>query len=184
MIPGIELVDSPTVRYIGRVAGGNIQKDIDLGHSLSKNNLADGIKVTLTYNNDAYVLSSEPKDTVLEHVKNVYITKPKTNKVNYSGNVVTIYPNEETGEFYADVIPEKYTVNVSIPGHNDKPVSGSGEEMNFISTLEKQFSTHSYVDSISQKDTYINKTDSVPYNKKSLFIKRYTPSIIVFRIAV
>ena len=183
MISDIELVDSTTVRYIGRVAGGNIQKDIDLGHSLSKNNLADGIKVTLTYNNDAYVLSSEPKDTVLEHVKNVYITKPKTNKVNYSGNVVTIYPNEETGEFYADVIPEKYTVNVSIPGHNDKPVSGSGEEMNFISTLEKQFSTHSYVDSISQKDTYINKTDSVPFNKKSLFIKRYTPSIIVSELS-
>src|SRR5690606_30669844 len=35
------LLDSTTVRFIGRVAGGVIQGDLPLGHSLSTNNLGE-----------------------------------------------------------------------------------------------------------------------------------------------
>lgn len=50
---GFEIFDVTTVRYIGRVAGGTKQEAFPVGHSLSKNNLADDVRIELTYQNDA-----------------------------------------------------------------------------------------------------------------------------------
>ena len=69
---GLELEDITTVRYIGRVAGGTVQEAYPLGHSLSKNNLADSVKVVLQYVNDKYKLSLE------ENTMEIPLHKPST----------------------------------------------------------------------------------------------------------
>ena len=62
---GFEIFDVTTVRYIGRVAGGTKQEAFPVGHSLSKNNLADDVRIELTYQNDAYKMTAEARETTL-----------------------------------------------------------------------------------------------------------------------
>lgn len=174
---GFEIFDVTTVRYIGRVAGGTKQEAFPVGHSLSKNNLADDVRIELTYQNDAYKMTAEARETTLNHVKGVYVSKQHQNRVAYDGNKITIYPDAETGEFYADLIPEKYKINVVVPGHDNIP--GSGEDLNLSNEFAKQSEVNAYVDSISTQGKFVNCSDTVYYNKKQQFIKRYTPSIIV-----
>lgn len=174
---GFEIFDVTTVRYIGRVAGGTKQEAFPVGHSLSKNNLADDVRIELTYQNDAYKMTAEARETTLNHVKGVYVSKQHQNRVAYDGNKITIYPDAETGEFYADLIPEKYKINVVVPGHDNIP--GSGEDLNLSNEFAKQSEVNAYVDSISTQGKFVNCSDTVNYNKKQQFIKRYTPSIIV-----
>lgn len=176
-VPGIELFDVTTVRYIGRVAGGSTQEAFVVGHGLSKNNLADDVRIELTYQNDAYQMTATKHEETLNHFKGVYAKKQYDNRVVYEGNKITIYPNAETGEFFADLIPEKYKINVVVPGHDNVP--GSGEELSLVNEFAKQSSVNEYVDSISSPGKYINCSDTVYYNKQQQFIKRYTPSIIV-----
>ncbi len=141
---GFEIFDVTTVRYIGRVAGGTKQEAFPVGHSLSKNNLADDVRIELTYQNDAYKMTAEARETTLNHVKGVYVSKQHQNRVAYDGNKITIYPDAETGEFYADLIPEKYKINVVVPGHDN--ISGSGEDLNLSNEFAKQSEVNAYVD--------------------------------------
>ncbi|WP_417466881.1 LamG-like jellyroll fold domain-containing protein [Leyella stercorea] len=174
---GFEIFDVTTVRYIGRVAGGTKQEAFPVGHSLSKNNLADDVRIELTYQNDAYQMTATKHEETLNHFKGVYAKKQYDNRVVYEGNKITIYPNAETGEFFADLIPEKYKINVVVPGHDNIP--GSGEDLNLSNEFAKQSEVNAYVDSISTQGKFVNCSDTVYYNKKQQFIKRYTPSIIV-----
>lgn len=174
---GFEIFDVTTVRYIGRVAGGTKQEVFPVGHSLSKNNLADDVRIELTYQNDAYQMTATKHEETLNHFKGVYAKKQYDNRVVYEGNKITIYPNAETGEFFADLIPEKYKINVVVPGHDNIP--GSGEDLNLSNEFAKQSEVNAYVDSISTQGKFVNCSDTVYYNKKQQFIKRYTPSIIV-----
>lgn len=174
---GFEIFDVTTVRYIGRVAGGTKQEAFPVGHSLSKNNLADDVRIELTYQNEAYKMTAAPRDTTLNHFKGAYVSKQHQNRVAYDGNKITIYPDAETGEFYADLIPEKYKINVVVPGHDNIP--GNGEDLNLSNEFAKQSEVNAYVDSISTQGVFVNCSDTVYYNKKQQFIKRYTPSILV-----
>ena len=174
---GFEIFDVTTVRYIGRVAGGTKQEAFPVGHSLSKNNLADDVRIELTYQNDAYQMTATKHEETLNHFKGVYAKKQYDNRVVYEGNKITIYPNAETGEFFADLIPEKYKINVVVPGHDNIP--GSGEDLNLSNEFAKQSEVNAYVDSISTQGKFVNCSDTVYYNKKQQFIKRYTPSILV-----
>lgn len=174
---GFEIFDVTTVRYIGRVAGGTKQEAFPVGHSLSKNNLADSVRIELTYQNEAYKMTAAPRETTLNHFKGAYVSKQHQNRVAYDGNKITIYPDAETGEFYADLIPEKYKINVVVPGHDNIP--GSGEDLNLSNEFVQQNEVNEYVDSVSTQGVFVNCSDTVYYNKKQQFIKRYTPSILV-----
>lgn len=174
---GFEIFDVTTVRYIGRVAGGTKQEAFPVGHSLSKNNLADSVRIELTYQNEAYKMTAAPRDTTLNHFKGAYVSKQHKNRVAYDGNNITIYPDAETGEFYADLIPEKYKINVVVPGHDNIP--GNGEDLNLSNEFVQQNEVNEYVDSVSTQGVFVNCSDTVYYNKKQQFIKRYTPSILV-----
>ena len=174
---GFEIFDVTTVRYIGRVAGGTKQEAFPVGHSLSKNNLADSVRIELTYQNEAYKMTAAPRETTLNHFKGAYVSKQHKNRVAYDGNKITIYPDAETGEFYADLIPEKYKINVVVPGHDNIP--GSGEDLNLSNEFVQQNEVNEYVDSVSTQGVFVNCSDTVYYNKKQQFIKRYTPSILV-----
>lgn len=182
MLPGVEIIDLTSVRYIGRVAGGRIQEEYPLGHSLSKNNLADGIKVTLTYQGDQYEAYKQGKNETYEHFDNPYVKGgPKTNTAYFSGNTITVIPNAETGEFMVDVLPVSHVVRVTAPGYTNM-ISGNNEPVDFSNCFVKQYSVNEYVDSVSVEGQYINRTDSVEYNQMSKFIARVTPSIIVKQI--
>lgn len=174
---GFEIFDVTTVRYIGRVAGGTKQEAFPVGHSLSKNNLADDVRIELTYQNEAYKMTAEARETTFNHFKGAYVSKQHQNRVAYDGNKITIYPDAETGEFYADLIPEKYKINVVVPGHDNIP--GSGEDLNLSNEFVQQNEVNEYVDSVSTQGVFVNCSDTVYYNKKQQFIKRYTPSILV-----
>lgn len=174
---GFEIFDVTTVRYIGRVAGGTKQEAIPVGHSLSKNNLADDVRIELTYQNEAYKMTTEARETTLNHFKGAYVSKQHKNRVAYDGNKITIYPDAETGEFFADLIPEKYKINVVVPGHDNIP--GNGEDLNLSNEFVQQNEVNEYVDSVSTQGVFVNCSDTVYYNKKQQFIKRYTPSILV-----
>ncbi len=174
---GFEIFDVTTIRYIGRVAGGTKQEAFPVGHSLSKNNLADSVRIELTYQNEAYKMTAAPRETTLNHFKGAYVSKQHQNRVAYDGNKITIYPDAETGEFFADLIPEKYKINVVVPGHDNIP--GSGEDLNLSNEFVQQNEVNEYVDSVSTQGVFVNCSDTVYYNKKQQFIKRYTPSILV-----
>lgn len=175
-VSGIELYDITTVRYGGRVAGGAIQEEFPLGHSLSTNNLGDGVTVTLTYQNESYMMTTAGPDqplvegTVEKSVAHLN-GKHKTTAI-YKGNTVTIYPDAETGEFEADVLPINYKVTVNVPGHDDIP--GSGEELSLSNSFIKEDVVYEYTDGEG-----VAHSDTTRYNKQQLFIKRYTPTIDV-----
>ena len=175
-VSGIELYDITTVRYGGRVAGGAVQEEFPLGHSLSTNNLADGVTVTLTYQNESYMMTTAaPDQPLVEGTVEKSVThfndKHKTTSI-YKGNTVTIYPDAETGEFETDVLPINYKVTVNVPGHDDMP--GSGEELSLSNSFVKEDVVYDYTD-----EQGVAHSDTTRYNKKQLFIKRYTPTIDV-----
>ena len=173
-VTGIELTDITTVRYIGRVAGGAVQEAFPVGHSLSTNNLGDGMSVTLTYQNDAYVLANEPRTETLTHFDGEH-----TNEVAFSQNVITIYPNKETGEFVADVLPERFRVNVAVAGHDDMP--GDGGELNLTNAFIEETSVYEYKTMLPDSTTEAH-SDTVRYQMMQQFIKRYSPTVGVTQL--
>ncbi|WP_455586538.1 LamG-like jellyroll fold domain-containing protein [Bacteroides sp.] len=184
IVTGLELEDITTVRYIGRVAGGAIQEAYPLGHSLSKNNLADGVKVTLKYVNDAYILA--PKDGIgpveVPLHKPSYMEGEFFSEVTCKGSEVTILPDPKTGEFAVDVIPERFKVTVEVPGHDAASIPGNGEEINLTNAFATENSIYEYIDSVSVKGVYEQHTDTVRYNKSQTFIKRYAPTIRITQL--
>ena len=182
-ISGIELQDSTTVRYVGRIAGGAVEEELPVGHSLSKNNLGDGIKLTLTYQNEAYKLNTSPRKETKTHFQPLWQEVANTNEVEFSENTVTVYPNLETGEFVVDLVPEKYRVTVTAPGHDGNTIIGSGEEINLQSAFSVDKSTYEWTDSITEKGQYIVRNDTVEFNRCQQFIKRYTPTIDIYQLS-
>lgn len=182
---GLELKDITTIKYIGRVAGGKIQEDFLLGHSLSTNNLADGVEVRLTTKRIGYDIFTNKKTETFEHF--VPSNKdgdewPKTNDVEYGNSTIKIYPNVETGEFVAYVFPETYTVTVSVPGHDDIP--GSGEDLDLTQMYRTETEIHEYTDSTLVDDVWnkTNYSDTVYYNASQKFIKRYSPVVRISQV--
>lgn len=180
-ISGLILKDETKVKYIGRVAGGTIQEAYPVGHSLSTNNLADGITVKLKHTRDNYKMSTNDsvaieKHYVPDHVLS-YEPTVHTNKVEYSADGVLIHVNDTTGEFVAYVIPETYTVEVTADGYTD--INGSGSQVNFSSVvmMDSTASAYSYKDSIDGVWKTFN--DTVRYNKMQQFIKRVTPTLSI-----
>ncbi len=182
---GLILKDITTVKYIGRVAGGAIQDAYPLGFSLSENNLADGISISLTYKNPAYEISSIERSESFEHL--TPSSKhgsgwPKTNTVDYGAKTITIYPNAETGEFIAEVIPESYTLNIKVPGHDEVP--GSGEDLNLSQRLVLNSTVYEYLDSIQNGNDWeiSHYSDTVYFHAAQKFIKRYTPTVRISQV--
>jgi hypothetical protein len=116
------LWDKSLVTLQGRVIGGNDQGNLPLGKSLSVNNLGDSIKIvmqlegdntswivrdqkdpTVTTRTDYYSFGKEDKDTTM-----VYNTR----------HTITIYPDNQTGEFMIKLHPAKYKViDISAQGY-------------------------------------------------------------------
>ncbi len=182
-VTGLDLKDSTLVKYIGRVAGGTVQEAYPIGHSLSKNNLAKGVTVTLTHTM-TQTLSFDTSTKTEAHFKPSNKKKAHTNLVEYKENKVTIFPNDTTGEFVAYVIPEVFTVTVKAPGHENIP--GSGETLNLTQKFSLNSELYEYSETIPETDKEPSRTenysDTVHYHASQKFIKRYAPELRIRQI--
>lgn len=184
----VKLTDITTVKYIGRVAGGIIEENYPVGHSLSTNNLADGITLQLTYENAAYKLYNSASDstvTMTHFLPGNWAAEGKKandNTVKFRGNVVTITPNAKTGEFIAQLPPIGYAVKVNVPGYDN--ISGNNSKLSLTDAFVSMSETHEYEDSILVKNKYVKTqyNDTVFYNKKQQFIARVKPVINVEQV--
>ena len=188
----LELTDQTKVRLIGRVAGGVVQEGLKVGHSLSTNNLGDGVYVQLTYENPAYQLN-ESQEAITETKEHLVSGKMKDDgyrpedvkksQVEFrpESNVVPIRPNAETGEFIADLPPLDFAVKVSVPGDYYSNISGNNSKLSLSDAFVPQKEVHEYIDSILVNNKWDKRSysDTVDYNKKQLFIARVKPEVSV-----
>jgi len=187
-ISGLELTDTTTIRFIGRVAGGAVQQDQPLGHSVSVNNLGKEIKLTMELPpavKGRYRLNLAPNDSsaVVNHFLPSNIqdsSKISKTRVTYTETSIVIQPDPKTGEFVADLIPVKFVAaKADVTGWGDI-LDGNPVQLDFSNKFFKQNSTRSYVDSaLNDQNAYIktNYVDSLPFNASYRFIKRVTPTI-------
>lgn len=178
------LHDNTMVKYIGRVAGGTIQEDYPLGHSLSTNNLADNMTVTLKHLKEDSRNMTEVDTLVMEDhflPSNKTAADLNSNKVIYNAAGAVIYVNNKTGEFVAHVRPETYKITINATGHDN--IDGNNTQIDFSNNFSNLNEVYSYADSnlvVQNKDSIwipITRNDTVFYNVKSKFIKRYTPEV-------
>lgn len=186
-IVGIQLKDSTTIRYIGRVAGGAVQEAYPIGHSLSKNNLADGISLTLQYSgNESYKVAIEENTVTMDHFKpSNSEEKANQNDVKWTESTnIIIYPNAKTGEFIADIIPEKFSVTLNVPGKEYQSFSGGKGVLDLSNSFIAEESIYEYRDSVLVSEDpnapvyeYTDYSDTVRYNKQQMFISRTKPTL-------
>ena len=189
-IAGLNLTDNTTIRFIGRVAGGAIQQDLPLGHSVSVNNLGKELSIKLRLSKDGYELNKEPvtKTVILNHLLPANIkdsSKIRKTQVNYYTDSIVIKPDAITGEFVADLIPVKFIVSsANVTGWGDIVDDRPAIVLDFIDKFSIQKSKRSWTDSaINNLGIYVktNYEDSLTYNAAYKFIKRKTPSVEIFQ---
>ena len=93
IITEIELYDNTKVKYIGRICGGEVQEAYPVGFSLSKNNLANDMKIVLKPT-QKYELQSVSRTEKVKHpvLKGTLARAPKT-----EANATTVKYNKDTG---------------------------------------------------------------------------------------
>lgn len=188
------IYDSTTIRFIGRVAGGTVQQAYPLGHSLSTNNLGKQLQVILQLPSgtkyDLYKGDNADSTIYVDHLlpsnqtdsSKIHKTRVVYDKVK---DQIIIYPDSLTGEFEADLIPEKFIAkSVNATGWGDllegKPVS-----LDFTNKFITQYAVHAYQDSSQSQDggwNYTGYEDSVAYNDSYQFIKRVIPSVSITQL--
>lgn len=196
IVSGLKLYDNTKVKYIGRVCGGTVQEEYPVGFSLSKNNLADDMKVVLSSTKTEYSLQTEGNvhtDTVAHKILSADLAKnknvkAKTTLTDYNQHDVTIHVNNETGEFVAWVYPIEYNVNLSVNGHDG--ITGDNSTLDLSSYSVTRYETYEYKDSVyaNGKDTlngykHVTITDSVDYGQKQIFTKRYRAQMEVAQLS-
>ena len=186
---GLILTDTTTIRFIGRVAGGAIQQDLPLGHSVSVNNLGKKLSLTMVLpTGTKYQLNQEPTDKtiIINHLLPADVqdsSKIHKTQVIYKPNSIVIKPDSVTGEFVADLIPVKFIVSaVDVTGWN---MGDNRVLLDFTDKFNVQGSTRRWADStlnINQQ-TYDKKNyfDSLSFNASYKFIKRVTPEVEVYQ---
>lgn len=192
----VELYDNTKVKYIGRVCGGSVQEEKPVGFSLSKNNLADNMKIVLTPTVDNYALQlaeNVHNDTTAHFIRsgilaNNKAAKAKTTITEFNQNDVTINVNNETGEFVAWVYPIKYKVALSVYGHDG--INGNNSVLDLSNYSISQYETYEYKDTVFANGIDTLKgyeiksfSDSVEYRQKQVFTKYYRAQMEVAQLS-
>lgn len=193
VVTGLKLYDNTKIKYIGRICGGEVQESFPVGFSLSKNNLANDMKIVLKPTQTNRELQSVAHVETVSHpvLKGTLARAPKTNAkettVEYNTDNITIHVNNETGEFIAWVYPIDYTISLSVYGHEG--ISGDNSSLNLSAYKIEQFEKYEYVDSvytngINDKEgfTKVSYVDSIGYIQKQVFTKRYTAQMEVTQV--
>ena len=144
-LDGIRFYDETKVRLVGRVAGGNDQRDLPEAFGLGKNNLGDDLQLVLQLEGDnTSHIVHDPNDPTLDSIQQtfahlVYSTDPYTTEPERTvGNTsmlmqkkrIIIRPDAATGEYEVDLFPVKYkVVQVSAKGYATLLAAGQGNEV-------------------------------------------------------
>lgn len=144
-LDGIRFYDETKVRLVGRVAGGNDQRDLPEAFGLGKNNLGDDLQLVLQLEGDnTSHIVHDPNDPTLDSIQQtfahqVYSIDPYTTEpVRTVGNTsmlmqkkhIIIRPDAATGEYEVDLFPVKYkVVQVSAKGYATLLAAGQGNEV-------------------------------------------------------
>ena len=121
-VAGVYLWDSTTVVLRGRVVGGDVQGNMPLGESLSKNNLGDSIKIVMQLEGDntSWLIRKQDDETVKSASYKIAfgLDQCDTTKVNVTRHTMTIMPDKKTGEYQIALHPAKYKVTeISAQGY-------------------------------------------------------------------
>jgi len=121
-VAGVYLWDSTTVVLRGRVVGGDVQGNMPLGESMSKNNLGDSIKIVMQLEGDntSWLIRKQDDETVKSASYKIAfgLDQRDTTKVNVTRHTMTIMPDKNTGEYQIALHPAKYKVTeISAQGY-------------------------------------------------------------------
>ena len=155
--------DETKVKLMGRMVGGMTEGGKPLGRSLSVNNLGDSLRLVLQLEGDntSWIVKDQLDDEVrTRHKEFTHLNAAYSNAVDYERHRIIIRPNEQTGEYIAELYPVQYkVVEASAEGYTTLFQEGKvGETLDLTNALELVDSTATYV---VDKDTL---TDTVSYN--------------------
>ena len=125
-LDGVRFYDTTKVRLVGRVAGGNDQRDLPEGFGVGKNNLGDDLQLVLQLEGDntAQIVHDPDdltRDTVQQHIGNTSTLFEKKR--------ITILPDIKTGEYAVDLYPVRYkVVQATARGYATLFAAGQGSE--------------------------------------------------------
>jgi hypothetical protein len=189
------LYDSTTVRFIGRVAAGSLQQALPLGHSLSRNNLGKVLSITLSSPNIKYLLTNSPADSTLTFDHLLPSETKDSSMLHHTrvvyqkdGAHVVIYPDAETGEFVADLLPEKFQIDeVHATGWgNILPSEGGAKPtLDLTNKFVTRSSVYTYADTLRQPGgtTQIRTySDTAYFNDSALYILRINPTVTMAQL--
>ena len=144
-LDGVRFYDQTKVRLVGRVAGGNDQRDLPEAFGLGKNNLGDDLQLVLELEGDNTAhFVHDPNDLTRDTVQQtfdhlVYTTDPLSAVPSRSvGSTymrmekkrVIIRPDAATGEYAVDLYPVKYKVTqATAKGYATLFAAGQGNEV-------------------------------------------------------
>lgn len=155
--------DETKVKLMGRMVGGMTEGGKPLGRSLSTNNLGDSLRLVLQLEGDntSWIVKDQLDDEVrTRHKEFTHLNAAYSNTVDYERHRIIIRPNEQTGEYIAELYPVQYkVVEASAEGYTTLFQEGKvGETLDLTNALTLVDSTATYV---ADKDTL---TDTVSYN--------------------
>ena len=144
-LDGVRFYDMTKVRLVGRVAGGNDQRDLPEAFGLGKNNLGEDLQLVLQIEGDNTAhFVHDPDDLTrdslhrrIDHV--VYNNDPTSTqpeRIVGATNMlvekkrITIRPDQQTGEFEVDLFPVRYKViQATARGYATLFAAGQGNEV-------------------------------------------------------
>ena len=134
-LDGVRFYDQTKVRLVGRVAGGNDQRDLKHGFGLGKNNLGDNLQLVLMLEGDntAQIVHDPDdmsRDTINQSVSYASINDGQVvTNTRFEKKRIVLRPDSATGEFAVDLFPVKYkVVQATATGYATLFAQGQGSE--------------------------------------------------------
>ena len=189
-LDGVRFYDETKVRLVGRVAGGNDQRDLPQAFGLGKNNLGDDLQLVLQLEGDntahfVHDPNDLTRDTVMQKVEHtLYKTSATASTVANADNSrvvgqtntlfekkrIIIQPDIETGEFQVDLFPVKYkVVQATAKGYATLFASGSGSDV--VDLTNASLTDYTAVYDHDKDSVLVNVSSSVaPESQQSVAI--------------
>ena len=132
--------DQTRVMMQGRVVGGNVQGNLPLGQSLSKNNLGDSLTISMQLEGDntSWLVRDQLDATVTERHNQHTFGVTDTCLVDIYRHRMVVHPDPITGEYCIPVLPVKYKITeVYANGYSTLFQPGQvGETVDFTKNIE------------------------------------------------
>lgn len=180
-----DFIDTTLIKVIGKVVGGPVEGEKTTGFGRSKNNIGNAV-ISLT-TQKGYMLK-EQTNSVIASWDNTYLQggaplkKGTTNYTisNTAPKNITIYPDVNTGEFFAYLLPERYSISSVTAGSYTFDASFHTVLDLESATFRQSHRDTVIVDSIllaNGQVRYNYRYDSVTYQQEKNFVLRVAPEI-------